>query len=236
MKKKISAFFSKYGYAIILSLMVLIIDIVVYYVAPIIGKNFKARNLSINGFDDKMPLIKFFFIPYLLSYPFWFIVPIIAGKNKERLCNWFIATSISLFIVAIIYCFMPTTIDRPIDEMLASNSALDRLIGKFYLMDGGYNPSACFPSIHCLLSVFCYIAVRGQKNIHIAARIATLIMAVLILLATEFTKQHYIVDMISSITLAELTFFICNKFNLGKGLCSLIEKIENRKNINKEQE
>lgn len=228
MKEKIKTFFSKYGYAIVLTVSVLLMDFATYYIVPFIGRYFEVRNLSIIGFDDKIPLVKIFFIPYLLSYPFWFFIPIVAGKNKKRLCDWFIAVAISFFVVAIFYCFLPTTIERPVDEMLASDSFVDRFIGNLYMIDGGYEASCCFPSIHCLLSLFCYIAVRRQKNIHISIRIGTFIMMVLILLSTQFTKQHYIVDMIASIVIAELTFFICKKFNLGRGLFNLIEKIENK--------
>ncbi len=227
-KNKFKDWLSRYGYAIILTAIVLLVDCVVYWLTRPIARNFKVFDFTIHGFDDKVPLIKLFFIPYLLSYPYWFIAPIIAAKNKRRFCNWFVAVMISFLIVGIIYCFMPTTIVRPIDEMLQSDSVIDNFIGNFYLFDGGYVPFGCFPSIHCLLSAFCYIAVRGQKNIHISNRIGILIMDLLILLATQFTKQHYIVDLISAVFLAEFTFFICNRFNFGQKLENLINKIESK--------
>lgn len=233
MKERLKAFLSKYGYAVVLTAIVIIIDCVVYWLTRGIAKHFKVWNFTIHGFDDKVPLVKVFFIPYFLSYPYWIVAPIIGAKNRARFCNWFIAVAISFFVVAMIYCFMPTTIERPIDEMLASDSAIDRFIGNFYLFDGGYVPFGCFPSIHCLLSAFCYIAVRGQKNIHIGNRIGILVMDLLILLATQFTKQHYLVDMISSIILAEVTFLICHKLNAGKGLLRLVEKIEGKFKIRK---
>lgn len=228
LKIKIKAWLARYGYAVVLTAIVLLVDCVVYWLTRPIAKNFKVFDFTIHGFDDKVPLVKIFFIPYFLSYAYWFVAPIIAAKNKQRFCNWFVAVMISFLVVAIIYCFMPTTIVRPIDQMLESNNPIDRFIGNFYLFDGGYVPFGCFPSIHCLLSAFCYISVRGQKNIHLANRIGILIMDLLILLATQFTKQHYIVDLISAVTLAELTFFICNKFNLGNKLFKLLEKIENK--------
>ena len=219
---------SQYGYAIVFAIIFMGLNCCIYYLTKGIAKHFKVFDFTINGFDNKVPMIKIFFIPYFLAFPFWIIAPIIAGKNKKRMCNWFVAVLISYLVVAIIYFFMPTTIARPIDEMLASDSALDRLIGRFYLFDGGYVPFGCFPSLHCLLSAFCYLAVRGQKNIHIANRIGILTMDILILLATQFTKQHYIVDLISSVFLAEFTFFICNKFNFGKGLFNFVEKVESK--------
>ncbi|MCM1224467.1 MAG: phosphatase PAP2 family protein [Lachnospiraceae bacterium] len=228
LKTRLKNWLKQYGYAVILTAIVLIVDCVVYWLTRPIAVHFKVHNFTIVGFDDRVPLVKIFFIPYFLSYPYWFFAPIIAAKNRRRFCNWFVAVMISFFVVAVLYCFMPTTIERPIDELLASDSALDRFIGNFYLFDGGYVPFGCFPSIHCLLSAFCYIGVRGQKNIHIANRVWILAMDLLILLATQFTKQHYIVDMISSVTLAELTFLLCNKLDFGGGLLKLVEKIESR--------
>lgn len=227
-KTKFKEWLLKYGYAIVLTAIVFLVDVLVYWGTRPIAGNFKVFNFTIVGFDDKVPLLKIFFIPYLLAYFYWAVAPVMAGKNKKRFCNWFIAVMISFLVVAIIYCFMPTTIERPIDEMLASESWLDRWIGRFYYNDGGYVPFGCFPSIHCLLSAFCYIGVRNQKNIHIGNRIGILIMDILILLSTQFTKQHYIVDLISAVFLAEFTFFICNKFNLGRGLEKLVNKIENK--------
>lgn len=227
-KNKFKTWILKYGYAIVLTTIVLLVDCIVYWLTRYVAIHFKVFDFTIHGFDDKVPLIKIFFIPYFLSYPYWFIAPIIAAKNKRRFCNWFVAVMISFFAVAIIYCFMPTTIQRPIDQFLESENPIDRFIGNFYLFDGGYVPFGCFPSIHCLLSAFCYIGIRGQKNIHLANRIGILVMDILILLATQFTKQHYIVDLISAVVLAEFTFFICNKFNFGKKLENLIDKIENK--------
>ncbi len=227
-KEKFNNWLSVYGYATILTLIVFIVDILVYFVIPLIGKNFKIHNFSIKGFDDKIPLIKVFFIPYFLSYPFWAIAPIIAGKNRKRFCDWFIAVIISFAVVGIIYLFAPTTISRPIDEMLASDKWIDQFIGNFYMMNGGYLPFGCFPSIHCLLSAFCYISIRNQKNIHIVNRIGILTMDILILLSTLFTRQHYIVDLIGSVVLAELTFFISHKFNLGRKLELFINRVEDK--------
>lgn len=227
-KEKLRNWFARYWYALVLVAIIMAVDCIVYWLTRYVAVHFKVFDFTIQGFDDKVPLVKFFFIPYLLSYPYWIIAPIIAAKNKKRFCDWFVAVMISFFVVEVIYCFMPTTINRPIDEMLNSDNPIDKFIGNFYLFDGGYVPFGCFPSIHCLLSAFCFIAIRRQKNIHIANRIGILTMDVLILLSTQFTKQHYIVDLISAVALAELTFFICNKFNLGAKLEKLIDKIESK--------
>lgn len=238
-KTNLKAWLARYGYAVILTTIVLLVDCIVYWLTRYVAVNFKVFDFTIHGFDDKVPLIKIFFIPYLLAYPYWFIAPIIAAKNKKRFCNWFIAVMISFLITGIIYCFMPTTISRPIDEMLASDNPIDNWIGNFYMFDGGYVPFGCFPSIHCLLSAFCYIGVRNQKNIHFVNRVGILIMDILILLATQFTKQHYIVDLISAVFLAEFTFFICNKFNLGAKLERFVTKVEHKifkKEVEKQKE
>ena len=227
-KEKFLAWLSVYGYAVIFSAIVLLVDCLVYWLTPFVARHFKYYDFTIHGFDDKVPLIRIFFIPYLLAYAYWFVAPIIAGKNRRRFCDLFIAEMISFAVIAIIYCFMPTTISRPIDEMLASDSWIDQFIGNFYMLDSGYVPFGCFPSIHCILSAFCYISIRNQKNIHISNRIGILIMDILILLATQFTKQHYIVDLISAVILAELTFFISHKFNLGRKLEEFINKVENK--------
>lgn len=65
-----------------------------------------------------------------------------------------------------------------------------------------------FPSIHCLVSWFCFLAVKGQKKIPIWYKAVSFILAVLVFLSTLFTKQHVIVDVAGGIFLAQGCFWI----------------------------
>ena len=61
-----------------------------------------------------------------------------------------------------------------------------------------------FPSIHCLVSWFCYIGIRGREDLPVWYRRFSCVMALLVCASTLTTKQHVLVDVAGGILLAEL--------------------------------
>ena len=70
------------------------------------------------------------------------------------------------------------------------------------------DPTRLFPSIHCLVSWFCFIGIRGRKNVPRAYRVFSCLFALLVCVSTQFTKQHYIVDVFGGILLAEGMYWL----------------------------
>ena len=101
-----------------------------------------------------------------------------------------------------IFLAYPTTNTRPVIE---GSGFWDLLAGWLYSIDAADN---LFPSIHCLVSWFCFLAVKGQKKIPIWYKAVSFILAVLVFLSTLFTKQHVIVDVAGGIFLAQGCFWI----------------------------
>jgi membrane-associated phospholipid phosphatase len=71
-----------------------------------------------------------------------------------------------------------------------------------------------FPSIHCLVSWFCYLGIRGRKEIPHWYQRVSMVIAILVFASTLLTKQHVIVDVAGGILLAEFCFFIGKKTDL----------------------
>ena len=68
-----------------------------------------------------------------------------------------------------------------------------------------------FPSIHCLVSWFCFIGLRGKKEIPFWYRAFSCFFAILVFLSTLTTKQHVIWDVAGGVLLAEICFYIGKK-------------------------
>jgi membrane-associated phospholipid phosphatase len=201
-------------YAIIPTIALMLLQISIYYGSQFITRDLKAYDLTIQAFDNLVPIVTPFIVFYILSYPWWYLSPlIVALTNKQRFFNWILSLIICYVICFIIYIVWPTTITRPIID---NNNIFDWLTNFIYLNDSPERPINLFPSFHCLISWFCYIGVRKQKNIPLWYRLGALIFAILICFSTQFIKQHYIIDLIGAIFLAELVFYIVNKINLGK--------------------
>lgn len=64
---------------------------------------------------------------------------------------------------------------------------------------------------HCLVSWFCYIGIRGQKQIPKWYQRFSLVFAILVCVSTQVTKQHYIVDVFGGIAVAEICYRISGK-------------------------
>ena len=84
--------------------------------------------------------------------------------------------------------------------------------------DGGEMAVNLFPSYHCLISVYCYLGVRKQPEISRGFKLYSLIMAILICASTQFTKQHYILDVVGGVGIAVVCYILMNKLDPGKKL------------------
>ena len=63
-----------------------------------------------------------------------------------------------------------------------------------------------FPSIHCLVSWFCWIGIRKRPDIPMLQRYFSLAVAVAVCLSTLTTKQHVITDVIGGVALAKVSY------------------------------
>lgn len=79
------------------------------------------------------------------------------------------------------------------------------LIRLVYALDA---PTNLFPSIHCLVSWFCFIGIRKSKKLPVWFKVFSCIFAALVCMSTQFTKQHYLLDIPGGILIAELCYYI----------------------------
>lgn len=155
------------------------------------------------AFDRAVPLIPAFTSVYLICYLFWAANYImIARIGKEHMYRFLVGDYISRIVCGLFYVFLPTTLIRP--EILG-DGFWDQMLKLVYTVDSSAN---LFPSIHCLVSWFCYIGIRGRENIPKAYRAFSCIFALLVCVSTQLTKQHYIIDAFGGISIAELTYWL----------------------------
>ncbi len=182
----------------------------VYYGARLSYKNNCFHNLTLL-WDDKIPVIPLSVVIYFGCYLFWIANYIlISNISKERCYRFLIADLLGKLICGIIYIALPTTNMRPniIDTDIFSN-----MLRFLYSIDAANN---LFPSIHCLVSWYCYAGLRNCKSIPTWYRYFSLLMAIMICISTLTTKQHVIVDVIGGVILAEVTWQISMRIQLYK--------------------
>ena len=101
------------------------------------------------------------------------------------------------FIWGALHFGRPTTNIRPSEV----GTGLSGVLMSF--MQGIDAPTNLFPSIHCLVSWFCFAAIRGNDKIPKWYRVLSGVFAVLVCASTQFTKQHYLIDVLGAVVISE---------------------------------
>lgn len=153
--------------------------------------------------DNQIPRLSIFTIPYLVFLP-WLYGTLIYSWYKNRsfrqLAYAFIVINLIAFFV---YQTFQTYVPR---DPITSNDLFSGILQFIYNNDQAY---AGFPSLHSALSasIATYFVIRHNKWSR-----AVIAMAVLIVISTLFTKQHFILDAVSGVALGVLVTCLVFKF------------------------
>jgi hypothetical protein len=150
--------------------------------------------------DRFLPLIKIFIIPYMtLWFYLAFCFVYLCFKNRKVYYKIMLTLTLCYVVAFITFYFFQTTVSRP---LVTGDDIFSKLILFTYKSDQPYN---CFPSIHVITA---YLAVKGinitdaRKSIKIPVNV----VGFLIIISTQFVKQHVIMDIFFAIFLCDVFF------------------------------
>ncbi len=171
--------------------------------------------------DDKIPFVPWAVIIYFGCYLFWAVNYIlIARQDKESVYRFFTADALSRIVCFGFYVLFPTTNTRP--EIVA-DGFWNQIVLCLYSIDAADN---LFPSIHCLVSWFCFLGIRGRKEIPKWYQYLSAGIAVCVFLSTLTTKQHVLWDVAGGVLLAELCFWLGKRGTWYRGYQKFCEGIQ----------
>lgn len=173
------------------------------------GTQHLMKNASLNDFttslDLKIPFVKEWIVIYLICFAFWVInYYLTIREGKEKWYRFATADMMSRLVCAAFFILLPTTNVRP---AVSGNDIFSWLVRHIYQMDPPIN---LFPSVHCLVSWFCFIGIRQSKKIPKWYKVFSCVFAILVCASTQFIKQHYLIDIAGGVLIAELCFYISN--------------------------
>lgn len=199
------------------------VNCLVYWATQLLASGMYHYDLT-TAFDRAVPFVPQWVSIYILSYPFWVISYALTSKHnsKEFWYRFVFADILARIVCGIIFVAFPTTNIRP---ETAGSGLLDLAMDFIYIMDEPYN---LFPSIHCLASLMCYLGIRKCADIPRWYRLSTLLFAILIFASTQFTKQHYIVDVAGGIAVALICFAISMGTNGYKKLMACFDRLNQK--------
>lgn len=198
-----------------------------YFGAGFIIKHYHLKIHYLGSYiDNYIPYITLFVIPYCIFYIYIILGPILVARYNEYFFYRFIlAGIIGSVIGAISFLIKPTYVVIP---QLIPENFLDHIL--IFLRSGDYIGRAC-PSFHCFLSTLVFISIASIYNIKYKLKVKSFIITSLIILATLFTKQHVIIDSISGVLLAVISWNLAKNVKYIEMLKNIFKKINEKNNV-----
>ena len=195
-------------YAVLPLLCCPVLNMLVYNGGQLLAKGHKHYDFTL-PIEETFPVVPAWTTVYVGCFAVWIINFILICREDRAICYRFLAAeAIAKVICGLFFVFLPTTNVRP---ELTGSDPFTWVLGVIYFLD---RPVNLFPSIHCLVSWFCYLGIRGRKEIPRWYQSVSMVIAILVFASTLLTKQHVIVDVAGGILLAEFCFFIGRKTDL----------------------
>lgn len=151
--------------------------------------------------DDHIPFLEYFIVPYLL----WFLfigatILYFFFTDAKQFYKLMTMLCIGMTLFLVISTIYPNGLNLRPTEFVRDNLFVD-LVKKLYHTDTSTN---VLPSLHVYNSLCAQIAIMKcpalQKRIWIQN--STLVLTILIVMATVFLKQHSIIDVIAAFIMA----------------------------------
>jgi len=187
-------------YAVLPLIGCFVFNSLIYYGTRLIVGDRKHYDMTL-GFDEKTPFVQWTVLIYFGCFAFWALNYILIGSISREHCYRFcVADMLSRIVCAVFFILIPTTNTRP---EVVGEGLVPWAMRYLYRVDAADN---LFPSIHCLVSWFCYVGIRGQKTIPKSYQMFSLLVAIAVFISTLTTKQHVVVDVISGVAIAEILY------------------------------
>jgi len=169
------------------------------------------------NFNEAVPFWPWTIYPYVVAYPFWALTFIyISMRSKENMYKITVITLVTFIICGIWYFFWQSDVEnwRLTSGLFLNNDYLtprtdlnftESLVMWIYQAAG---PRNALPSMHTLMSWLCIITIRLDRKMPMVAKVIIWTLSIAIIVATQTLKQHYVIDLIAGIALAELAFWL----------------------------
>lgn len=190
-----------------------------YYGSRLLTGHRVHYNLT-NALDECIPFVPWTVSIYLGCYLFWIVNYVIGCRQRRELAFRLLGADLIAKLVCLL-CFLafPTTNTRPLLEGTGFWMDAMRFL---YGMDAADN---LFPSIHCLTSTFCYLAVRENEQVPRWYRKTSLVITAAICISTLTTRQHVLIDVAGGIGLAVGSYVFVEKSGFGAWYAAATEKL-----------
>lgn len=192
------------------------------------------------NFNKTVPFVDWTIYPYIIAYPFWtFAFFAIAYYSKENLYKILAVIVVTFIICGLWYFFFQSDVEswRLTSGLFIDNNYLtprtdlsftESIVMWIYKSAG---PRNALPSMHTLMSWIAILGARFDKKMPIYNKIIIWFFSLAIIISTQTLKQHYIIDLIVAVALAEIAYWAFRNSKLSIWLNKVFSKLNTRLKI-----
>ena len=184
---------------VFIQVIILSLQILLYFGSERFQKN--PHNVE-RPVDKFIPVIPAFTLIYVLWFPLIFLFPIHLYQASEEFYKVYLMAWLLIIAISIpIYLIYPTSFARPKNvESLPLGWTL-KVIYKY-----SYKGLNCMPSMHCSISTLVLLASIFCLGMPLLLRIIYGLISFGIIVSTQFTKQHVLIDMVTGVFLGTFCY------------------------------
>lgn len=162
--------------------------------------------------DSVLPFIPAFMLVYVLSYVQWVGSYIYHSRESRALCYRMTTSDlIAKAIVLLFFLFLPTGDSvGGLQPEVVGNGPFEWLSNLIFSAD---KPISLFPSIHCLESWMCFRTATMMAKPNRWYCTAQFVFTLLVFASVVLVKQHFFIDIIGGVVVAEIGLFIYKKWD-----------------------
>jgi membrane-associated phospholipid phosphatase len=186
------------GHKYVLFLLYIPVYLLCYFLVERHVPSDSAYWVSYMPFDDKIPFLDFFVVPYIMWYPFLIAVGLYLMVKDPPVFVRYALFLIIGFSVSIAICWVFPNGQELRPARFEHDNIFTRIISSIYAADTNTN---VFPSMHVVGMLGGTFAVFASDKAR-RLRLPSVILAVLVSASTVFIKQHSFLDIIGGVLLS----------------------------------
>lgn len=200
----------------IIDLSMLLMIPIVNIIYGFLNNDNRGYYMLVTEFDKGLPFIKEFVIPYVLWYPFIILCMVYFLQKSRKIYFRALFSLVAGYLTCyLIFFVFQTYVQRP---MISGNDFFDSILKIVYTLDKPYN---CFPSIHVVSCCIMIAGIFDMKESTIKAKIMVVISATIIIMSTQFIRQHVLMDVLSGMILGTGAYLVSRVVNWEAILCQM---------------
>ena len=179
--------------------------------------------------DRAIPLIPQWVVIYFLAFVSWLVSAVwILSESKPHGYRFTCSYMLALLISGVIFLVYPGTMERP---ALTGSGFFTQWMRFLYWIDA---PTNLCPSLHVLISYFCWRCTLGCRRIPKWYQWFNLVFLILVCCSILFVKQHAVVDIPVALVVGELALQLTRLWRLERIPFAIERAYRNKKGGSKD--